>query len=70
MIENIRDFDILDNFRDLTLLGMGARNDTITCSGYSSGSMMCTNLHVIYSDVIKGAGLFCGSSYWTPALFD
>ena len=48
------------------LLPMGARSDSITISGFSSGSMMSMNLHVIYSETFKGAGLLMGESYYTP----
>lgn len=52
-------------FANKSLLPMGGRTDTITLSGLSSGSMQGINLHVIYSDIFKGAGLMIGSSYWT-----
>ena len=61
--------NFFDLFKDKTLLPMGGRADTITLSGFSSGSMMSTNLHVINSDIIKGVGLAGGSSYWTPGFF-
>jgi hypothetical protein len=61
--------NFFDLFRDKTLLPMGGRADTITCSGFSSGSMMSTNLHVINSDIFKGVGLAGGSSYWSPGFF-
>ena len=32
--------------------------------GFSGGSYMATNLHVIYSDTIKGVGLLSGGPYY------
>ena len=58
-----------DLFRDKTLLPMGGRADTITVSGFSSGSMMSANLHVIHSDLFKGAGMMMGTAYWTGEVF-
>ena len=50
---------------------MGANPDTITSSGFSSGSYMSAHLHVIMSDTIKGVGLMNGGSYWSiPAWND
>ena len=45
------------------LPSMNAHADTITFSGFSSGSFMSTNMHVIYSDIIKGVGLTSGGVY-------
>ena len=42
---------------------MNADADTITFSGFSSGAFMSTNMHVIYSDTIKGVGLTSGGVY-------
>jgi predicted esterase len=61
--------NFLDFFRDKTLLPMGGRADTITTSGFSSGSIMSANIHVIHSDLFKGAGLMAGSAYWTGELY-
>ena len=52
------------------LPSLGARSDTVTVSGMSSGSFMSMNLHVTMSDTIKGAGLMFGGSYWTPGFFN
>jgi predicted esterase len=49
-----------------SLPALDARTDTVTLSGFSSGSMMSMNLHVIYSETFKGAGLMMGESYYTP----
>ena len=56
----------IDLFGNKSLPPLGARTDTITSSGMSSGSMMSNNLHVIFSRTIKGVGLMMGTSYWTP----
>lgn len=32
-------------------------------SGFSGGSFMTTNMHVIFSDTIKGVGLFSGGPF-------
>ena len=58
--------NLLSLFYSKPLLPMGARNDTVTISGFSSGSMMSMTLHVIYSETFKGAGLLMGESYYTP----
>ena len=42
---------------------MGINPDTITFAGDSGGSYMSTNMHVIHSDVVKGAGLMIGGPY-------
>lgn len=42
---------------------LGANPDTITISGFSSGSFMSTHMHVIFSDIIKGAGCMAGGPY-------
>lgn len=47
------------------LPALGANPDTITASGFSSGSYMSTHLHVIFSDIIKGVGLLNGGAYWS-----
>ena len=36
---------------------------TITMSGFSSGSYMSANMHVVFSDLIKGVGLIAGGPY-------
>jgi predicted esterase len=58
--------NLLNLFYFKPLVPMGARSDTITISGFSSGSMMSMTLHVIYSETFKGAGLLMGESYYTP----
>ena len=42
---------------------MGINPNTITFAGDSGGSYMSTNMHVIHSDVVKGAGLMIGGPY-------
>ena len=46
-----------------TIPALGANPDTVTISGFSSGSYMSTHLHVIFSDTIKGAGMMAGGPY-------
>ncbi len=46
-----------------SLLAMGGDPNTITISGFQSGSSMATNMHVIYSNWIKGAGLVAGGPF-------
>lgn len=38
--------------------------------GFSGGSYMATNLHVIYSDTIKGVGLLSGGPYYGGFYFE
>lgn len=42
---------------------MGGESDSVTISGISGGSYAATQLHVIYSDTIKGAGLIIGGPF-------
>jgi len=42
---------------------MGAEQDSVTVSGFSSGSSIAMLMHVIYSDSIQGAGLIAGTPY-------
>ena len=51
----------LEEFIDLP--GLGVDPDTVTVSGYASGSYMANVMHVAYSETIKGAGLICGGPY-------
>ena len=45
---------------------MGADMTTVTISGYSGGSAVTGLESIIFSDTIKGAGMFCGFQ-WVPA---
>ena len=49
--------------KDVALPAMGGDPDSITISGFSGGSYAATQLHVIYSDLIKGSGLIAGGPY-------
>lgn len=49
--------------KDLAMPAMGGDIDSITVSGISGGSFAATQLHTIYSDTIKGAGLIIGGPY-------
>ena len=46
-----------------SLPALGADSDTTIVAGFSAGSFMATNLHVVYSDTFKGAGLVAGGPY-------
>ena len=48
---------------DNRLLSMGADSNQVTFSGFSSGSWMSHQLHIVYSDTIKGVGLYEGGPY-------
>ena len=37
--------------------------NTVTISGFSAGAFMASQLHFIYSGVIKGAGLVSGGPF-------
>jgi poly(3-hydroxybutyrate) depolymerase len=43
-----------------TLPSMGANADYTTISGFSSGSFMADQLHVIYSETFKGGAFHAG----------
>ena len=47
----------------LKLPPLEIESDSITISGFSGGSYTSTNMHVIYSDVFKGVGLFSGGPF-------
>lgn len=44
---------------------LGADPAEVTVSGFSSGAIMAHNLHLIYSDTIKGGAFYEGGSYGT-----
>ena len=46
-----------------SLPALGTDRDTTIIAGFSAGSFMATNLHVVYSDIFKGAGLVAGGPY-------
>ena len=50
-------------FPSLSLPSFGADPDSITLSGPSGGSSVATQMHTIYSEDIKGAGLIIGTPY-------
>ena len=45
------------------LLPMAADSDSVTVSGFSSGSSFSMLMQVVYSESIKGAGLIAGTPY-------
>ena len=47
----------------VNLLALGANNNTITFSGFSSGAFMTHQMHVIHSSYIKGVGLVSPGPY-------
>ena len=47
------------------LPNLGADGDSITMSGFSSGSFMTNIQALVHSDKIKGIGLFSGGPYGT-----
>mmetsp|Transcript_36359 Transcript_36359/g.55832 ORF Transcript_36359/g.55832 Transcript_36359/m.55832 type:complete len:85 (-) Transcript_36359:556-810(-) len=46
------------------LPALNAAADKSTVSGLSSGGFMAVQLHVAYSDVFKGAGIFAGGPFY------
>ena len=42
---------------------MEAQSNEVVVVGYSNGSTMAHQLHVIYSSIIKGAGLISGGPF-------
>ena len=48
---------------ELFLPPMSVNADNIVTTGISGGAFMANQLHVIYSDQIKGAGLMLGGPY-------
>jgi predicted esterase len=49
--------------KDKYLPAMGGETDSVTISGISGGSYAATQMHVIYSDLIQGAGLIIGGPF-------
>lgn len=47
-----------------SLKGFNVKPGETTVSGLSSGAFMAHQLHVAHSDVIQGAGIFAGGSYY------
>ena len=50
-------------FPSLSLPSLGGDPDTTTVSGASGGSSFATQMQVVYSDDIKGAGLIIGTPF-------
>ena len=57
------DFELYAIKEFIDLPGLGVNPQTVTFSGYASGSYMANAMHVAYSETIKGAGLICGGPY-------
>ena len=51
------------------LPGMGANPNNAIVAGFSSGAFMAHNLHMVYSDTFKGAGLVSGGSYHAESYY-
>jgi len=43
---------------------LGADSKMLTMSGFSGGSYMTNNLHVVHSDIIKGSSLIAGGLWY------
>ena len=52
-----------------SLPALGANPDSTIVAGFSAGSYMAHNLHVVYSDTFKGAGLVAGGSYHAESYY-
>ena len=63
-------FSSQHNFVEGILPAMGANPDTITISGFSSGSYMTNQMQVIHSSTFKGAGMFEGGPYMVGRIKD
>ena len=48
---------------NMKLPPLGADLDSVTLSGFSSGSFFSMNLHIVHSDLIKGVALVNGGPY-------
>ena len=44
-------------------MNLAANPNTVTISGFSAGSFMAQQMHVIYSKTIKGAGCVAGGPF-------
>ena len=53
----------------ISLPGLGVNPDLVTIAGMSAGSFMANQMHVAYSDLIKGAGLIIGGPYGSWSMF-
>ena len=54
------------NYNETSLPSLSGNPNTITVSGFSAGSFMAMQLHVIFSEKIKGAGLVGGGPFGIP----
>jgi hypothetical protein len=50
--------------------GLDINPDTVSVTGFSSGSAMTMQMHWSYSDTFKGAGLLCGQPYTLGHLYN
>ena len=48
---------------DLHAPPLNAQSNTVTVSGVSGGSFFASTASIVYSDVIKGTGLFVGGPF-------
>lgn len=51
------------NDAKLNLPALGAESNTITASGWSGGCTTAGNLNVVFSEYVKGVGLYQGGPY-------
>ena len=51
------------------LPALGADPNTAVVTGFSAGAYMAHNLHIIYSETFKGAGLISGGSYHAESYY-
>ena len=65
----LRKISLASMFGNKSLPPLGARDDTVTIAGHSSGAQMSNQMHIIMSDTFKGAGLMQGASFWTIEYF-
>jgi len=49
--------------QEFKLPPLGGDMDTVTFAGFSSGSYMAHQMHIVYSDMVKGVGLHAGGPY-------
>ena len=49
---------------------MGANANSVSISGFSAGSYMSMQMHIIYSKLIKGAGVMAGGPYMVGRIYD
>lgn len=51
-------------------MALGANPGSVTMSGFSAGSYMTNQMHVIYSKTIKGVGMVAGGPYYVGKIYN